>query len=39
MVGPLQVESARPFGAVWLLHGLWSQLAIDTALGSVLNGR
>jgi hypothetical protein len=38
-VGPLQVESARPFGAVWLLHGLWGQLGIDTALASVLDRR
>jgi hypothetical protein len=38
-VGPLQVESARPFGAVWLLHGLWRQLGLDTALASVLDGR
>src|SRR5690348_16049999 len=31
-VGPLQVESARPFGAVWLLDQLWKQLRIDTAI-------
>ena len=37
--GPLQVESARPFGAIWLLHQLWGLLGIDTALGGVLDGR
>jgi hypothetical protein len=25
--GPLEVESARPLGAVWLLDGLWKLLA------------
>ena len=35
----LQVESARPFGAVWLLDGLWRQLGIDTALAGVLDRR
>ena len=37
--GPLQVESARPFGLVWLLHQLWSLLGIDTALASVVGDR
>ena len=37
--GRLQVESARPFGAVWLLDRLWTLLGIDTALGSVLDQR
>jgi hypothetical protein len=35
----LQVMSARPLGAVWLLDGLWRQLGVDTALRQVLGGR
>ena len=30
--GPLEVESSRPLGAVWLLDGLWKQLGMDAAL-------
>ncbi|WP_406191257.1 hypothetical protein OG331_49260 [Streptomyces sp. NBC_01017] len=30
--GPLQVESSRPIGAVWVLDQLWKLLGIDTAL-------
>jgi transposase len=37
--GPLEVESARPFGAVWLLDGLWKLLGIDGALAAVLGER
>lgn len=37
--GALPVESARPFGAVWLLDQLWRQWGIDTALAGVLGGR
>ena len=37
--GPLEVESARPFGAVWLLDGLWKLLGIDGALAGVLGDR
>jgi len=33
--GPLQVESARPFGAIHLLDGLWKQLGIDAALAGL----
>jgi hypothetical protein len=35
----LTVTDARPLGAVWLLHGLWRQLGVDTALRQVLGGR
>jgi hypothetical protein len=37
--GPLQVESSRPIGTVWLLDGLWKLLGIDTALARVLDSR
>lgn len=37
--GPLQVESARPMGGVWLLDGLWKLLGIDTALVTLLGPR
>jgi transposase len=37
--GPLQVESARPVGAVWLLDQLWRMLDIDKALAKVLGPR
>lgn len=37
--GPLQVESARPVGAVWLLDQLWRMLDIDKALAKVLGSR
>jgi hypothetical protein len=37
--GPLQVESARPFGAVWLLDQLWRLLDIDDALRQTLGPR
>ncbi|MFG2836398.1 IS1634 family transposase [Streptomyces zaomyceticus] len=37
--GPLQVESSRPIGTVWLLDQLWKLLGIDTALGRHLDGR
>jgi hypothetical protein len=37
--GQLEVESARAFGAVWLLDQLWQQLRIDSALASVVGGR
>src|SRR5690242_13589119 len=37
--GQLEVESARSFGAVWLLDQLWQQLRIDSALASVVGGR
>src|SRR5512144_1680974 len=37
--GPLEVESARPLGAVWLLDGLWKLLGIDTALAELLGPR
>jgi hypothetical protein len=37
--GPLQVESSRPIGAVWLLDQLWKLLGIDTALAGVLGSR
>ncbi|WP_167530768.1 IS1634 family transposase [Microbispora hainanensis] len=37
--GPLSVDSARPFGAIWLLDGLWRMLEIDKALAGVLGPR
>lgn len=37
--GPLQVESSRPIGTVWLLDGLWKLLGIDIALARVLDAR
>ncbi|MDX3097737.1 IS1634 family transposase [Streptomyces sp. ME19-03-3] len=37
--GPLQVESSRPIGTVWLLDQLWKLLGIDTALARHLDGR
>src|SRR5690348_3625979 len=37
--GQLEVESARSFGAVWLLDQLWQRLRIDSALASVVGGR
>jgi hypothetical protein len=37
--GPLQVQSSRPVGAVWLLDQLWKLLGIDTALEGVLGAR
>jgi transposase len=37
--GPLQVESSRPIGAIWLLDQLWKLLGIDTALARHLDGR
>jgi hypothetical protein len=37
--GPLSVESARPFGAIWLLDQLWRMLDIDKALAKVLGPR
>jgi transposase len=37
--GPLEVESARPLGAVWLLDGLWKLLGIGAALAEVLGAR
>jgi hypothetical protein len=37
--GPLQLESARPVGAVWLLDQLWRLLGIDTALARVVGER
>ncbi|EFE72073.1 transposase [Streptomyces viridosporus ATCC 14672] len=37
--GPLQVESSRPMGGVWLLDQLWKLPGIDTALAQVLNRR
>jgi transposase len=37
--GVLQVESARALGTVWLLHGLWNLLGIDSALTAVLGER
>ncbi len=37
--GPLSAESARPFGAIWLLDELWRMLNIDKALATVLGPR
>ena len=37
--GPLSVEAARPFGAIWLLDQLWHTLEVDQALASVLGPR
>lgn len=37
--GPLQVESSRPIGAIWLLDQLWKLLGIDAALAEVLGSR
>jgi hypothetical protein len=37
--GPLQVESSRPIGTIWLLDHLWKLLGIDTALARHLDGR
>jgi transposase len=36
---PLEVESSRTLGAVWLLEGLWRRLGVADALGGVLGGR
>lgn len=35
----LRATGARSLGGVWLLHGLWSQLGIDTALRRLLGPR
>ncbi|TDE41643.1 IS1634 family transposase [Nonomuraea mesophila] len=37
--GPLTVEQARPFGAIWLLDQLWHTLEVDKALAKVLGPR
>ncbi|MER6076587.1 hypothetical protein ABT187_49695, partial [Streptomyces sp. NPDC001817] len=36
--GPLQVESSRPTGTVWLLDRLWKLLGIDTGLAQAIGG-
>jgi hypothetical protein len=38
-VGPLEVESFRQIGPVWLLDGLWKLLGIDGALAGAIDGR
>lgn len=37
--GGLEVTGSRPFGAVWLLEGLWRHLEIDSALAKILGAR
>jgi transposase len=36
---PLQVQSSRQLGSVWLLDGLWQRLGVADALGGVLGTR
>src|SRR6266508_4078116 len=36
---PMAVADARPIGAVWLLHGLWTRLEIGQAIKRVADGR
>jgi transposase len=36
---PLQVQSSRELGSVWLLDGLWQRLGVADALRGVLGGR
>ncbi|MFG1948741.1 hypothetical protein [Nonomuraea sp. NPDC048826] len=36
---PIEVVDSRPIGAVWLLEGLWRQLAVASAIKKTADGR
>ncbi len=36
---PMEVTDARPVGAAWLLHGLWTRLEIGTSIKRIADGR
>ncbi|WP_189244252.1 IS1634 family transposase, partial [Planobispora rosea] len=36
---PIEVVDSRPIGAVWLLEGLWRQLAVASAIKKAADGR